>query len=305
MKKIKPTSDLAFKKTFASEENKDILSGLIKDFFDIVPENLEIANPYSIDICKKFNEGGEDINELRHTLCDITASFKTADFVSELQIKKTRHFSERSLYYPLKRFCDNYNVAGKMKIGTDGKLNRYSSLRPVYALNILDYNHFDEDDDSLRIFELYDPVRNKRFSKELLKIGYFELTKATIETDNQKHWYDFFTSKEISQDAPDYIKKANEVIDFTNLGEEERKVAEALEKAQATIQDELDYSYYEGKTEGKAEGRAEGRAEGKAEGLLEGLLNAAKFMLQKGDKPEDVASGLNLSLEQICKLQSQ
>jgi predicted transposase/invertase (TIGR01784 family) len=159
-------------------------------------------------------------------------------------------------------------------------------------LNILGYTHFEDDDESLRIFELYDPKRNKRPIKELLRIGYFELTKANIETENQKHWHDFFTEKEISPNAPDYIKKANEVIDFGNLGEEERAMANSVEKAQDTLAAELSYSYNEGKTEGKAEG------------LLEGLLNAAKFMLQKGDKPEDVASGLNLPLEQVYRLQS-
>ena len=262
MERISPTGDLAFKKVFASEENKEILGGFINDFFGVVAENIEILSPYSIDIFKKWSEGEQDINELRHTLRDVTASFKTADFISELQIRKTLHFDERSLYYPLKRFCENYNVAGRMKIGTDGKPNRYSSLRPVYALNVLGYNHF-EDYDALRIFELYDPNRNKRPNKEFLRIGYFELTKANIETENQQHWHDFFTAKEIKPNAPNYIKNASKVIDFANLGEEERKVAEALEKAEATLQDELAYSFHEGRIEER----------NKARTLLEKIIN--------------------------------
>ncbi|MCL2153241.1 MAG: hypothetical protein FWH57_09860 [Oscillospiraceae bacterium] len=59
--------------------------------------------------------------------------------------------------------------------------------KPVYSLNILGYNHFD-DDDALRIFELHDPERKKRFEKRLLRLGYFELKKPNIETQNQKHW---------------------------------------------------------------------------------------------------------------------
>ena len=281
MKRISPTGDLAFKKCLASEENKDILGGLINDFFGVVAEDITIINPYSIDICKKFTEGGKDINELRHTLRDVTASFRTADFITELQIRKTLHFDERSLYYTFKRFCENYGVAERMTKGSDGKPNLYSSLRPVYTLNILDYIHYD-DEDSLRIFEFCDPVRNKRFGKDLVKMGCFELQKTKIETVNQQHWQDFFAGN-VKPEAPDYIKKANDVIDFMNLGEEERKVAEALEKARATIQDELAYSFYEGKTEGKIE--------------------TAKSMLQDGEKPEKIAKYTGLPLEQIYQLQ--
>ena len=35
MQRISPISDLGFKKVLASEDNKDILAGLIKDFFGI------------------------------------------------------------------------------------------------------------------------------------------------------------------------------------------------------------------------------------------------------------------------------
>ena len=42
MDRISPTGDLAFKKTFASEEHKDVLAGLIGDIF-IVEEEREVA----------------------------------------------------------------------------------------------------------------------------------------------------------------------------------------------------------------------------------------------------------------------
>jgi len=276
----------------ASVENTDILSGLINDFFGVVAEDIKIVNPYSIEICKKFAEGDGDINELRHTLRDIAAFFRTADFVSELQLKKTKHFHERMLYYPFKRFCENYGAVGLMEVDSQGRPNRYSSLRPVYALNILDNNYYN-DDISLRIFEMFDPIRNLRFGKELVKVGVFEFRKANIETANQEHWRDYFTSSEIKSDAPDYIKKASEVIDFTNLGEEERKVAEALEKAQATIQDELAYSFYEGRAEGVAEGEAR---------LLNERRETAKSMFGMGLTSEQIAKALRTSIDEVNRL---
>jgi hypothetical protein len=274
-----------FKKLMASEEHKDILGGLIADTLGIIPEDLTIISPYSIELCKELLVV-EDVNKLRYTLRDIAATFKTGDFVSELQIRRMQHFHERLLYYPLRRFCDNYGAKGRVTFGADGKPNLYSSLRPVFALNILEQSHYDEDDDALRIFELYDPIRNKRFGKDLLKIGCFELNKVNIETENQKHWRDLFMSKQVGDNAPDYIKKASEVVDFVNLGEEERQVAEALEKAGATLQDELDYSYFSG--------MADGEKKGKAEGMLDVLK-----LLKQGKSVDEIMRDKGLSLAEI------
>ena len=49
---IKVTNDLLFKKMLASEENKDITQGFIKDFcgLDAACEDIHIMNPYSIDL---------------------------------------------------------------------------------------------------------------------------------------------------------------------------------------------------------------------------------------------------------------
>ena len=282
MKRIPATSDLAFKKVLASEENKDILGGFIHDFFGVIAEDLTIINPYSIDVVKEHNKDGSDVSVLRQILRDITATFKVADFVSELQVRKTRYFDERSIYYPLRRFCDNYSITGSMEAGSDRKPNRYSSLRPVYALNILDYTHF-HDEDSLRIFELYDPVRNKKPNKDLFKIGYFELTKNNIETANQQHWHNYFKTGESSANAPEYIKKASSLIEMVNLEEEERKVVDVLEKAQAILDAEYSSAFFDGRDEG--------------------ILQMAKAMLQHGLTHEKIAGITNLPLEQVYSLQ--
>ena len=74
MERISPTNDLAFKKVLASEENKDILQGLIKDFFQIEVEEIIIENPYSIEAYKPIINGTET-NELRQTIKDVSVSF--------------------------------------------------------------------------------------------------------------------------------------------------------------------------------------------------------------------------------------
>ena len=59
-----------------------------------------------------------------------------------------------------------------MEFGPDGKPNRYSSLIPIYALNILGDPHF-QDDDALRIFEfLSEEERNMSAVVEKARADY-------------------------------------------------------------------------------------------------------------------------------------
>ena len=284
MDRILPTGDLAIKKVLASEENKDILTGLIEDFFDIVVEDLTIVNPYSIAAYREFDKGGEiEIAVLRQTINDVAATFKTADFVSEAQVQKSSFFDERSLLYPLERFCGNYNKAGNMALDPQGRPIRYSSLRPVYSLNILGYTHFPDDDDALRIFELFDAKRNKRHKKDYLRIGYFELTKSRIETQKQRYWHDYFKTGEAAPEAPGYIRKASSIIEFSNLTEEELKMARTLERAQATYDADMYGSYIEGKAEG-IELIARLLREGVS--VDEALKKAMDTIKTKDDKPD-------------------
>ena len=83
--RILPTGDLAIKKVLASEENKDILAGLIWDFFEVDAQNLNIISPYNIVAFREFVKG-EDTAVMRQTIKDVAATFKTADFVSEAQV---------------------------------------------------------------------------------------------------------------------------------------------------------------------------------------------------------------------------
>jgi hypothetical protein len=169
-------------------------------------------------------------------------------------------------------------MAGAMEKDSDGKINRYSSLRPIFSLNILGHTHF-QDDDALRIFELYDPAREKRFNKRLIQIGYFELTKRNIGTTNQKHWHVYFTTGEAGPDAPEYIKKASQIIDYVNLGREEKELVEVLEKAQAIYEAEMVSSFIEGKEEKAVE--------------------VAKAMLKKGLSLEIIVECTGLPLNVI------
>jgi len=153
----------------------------------------------------------------------------------------------------------------------------------------LGYNLFEDDDDTLRIFELYDPKRRKKF-KELLRIGFFELGKTNIETVNQKHWRDYFNTGEAGLGAPAYIKKASQIIEYVNLSEEERNVMTALERLEANDQAEREYLVMESKAIGEAMGKEKEKIE------------IAKSMLEDGFPPETVAKHTKLFLDYVMTI---
>jgi len=249
MKYVNPTSDLAFKKVLGSNENIHILAGFINDFFFIKPDNLVVENPYSIKAYRELVKN-QDTFRLRPTVSDVAAVMDFADYRSELQLRRGNFYDERSLYYPLDKFVGRYKIVPNEE-------SRYMRLRPIYAMNILGYNHFPDDNDALRIFQLYDPVRNKSFPKNLINFAYFELQKTNIETQNQKYWQDYFLRKPLPQDAPDYIRSAMQIIDRSNMDKEELDMLTYTEYLQSIYDDQLAYARDEGHAEGHAEGRTE------------------------------------------------
>jgi predicted transposase/invertase (TIGR01784 family) len=184
-----------------------------------------------------------------------------------------------------------------MKQLADSTFMRYSSLKPVYTLNILGYPHFPGDDDALRVFTLYDRKREKAFEIEYLTIAYFELTKNNIETANQRHWQAYFKTGKAPDDAPEYIRKAARVIEIANLTQEERDMIDRLERAREIYKNEL----YSAQLEGREEGEKIGEARGEAR-LKEKTIAIAQSLLEAGMSIFDVSRHTGATEDEIRKL---
>jgi hypothetical protein len=259
-KKISAFNDLMFHKTFGSEENKDILAGLVQDFYGFTPKKITLIDPYDIKCYAEPDGDGAARNVLRHTRKDVSARLETADFTMELQVRKDDYFDVRSLKYAFERFVGNYNEAFPKGEDERGAVpparSRYATLRPVYTLNILKYRMF-PDEESLRILGLYDGIRKKSLDKDYLKIAYFELEKPQTESKNQAYWRDYFLGKPVPAEAPDYIRKADELLLYMNLTQEERKMLDREEYALSAYESELYTARHDGWEEGRKEGRKE------------------------------------------------
>ena len=263
--RINPLNDLLFKKMLATENQKPILQGFIKDFFemDVALDEMILVTPYSIKsyqeemqkVSDTENNGPDDVSKvvsvMRETRRDITVVVKKADLLIELQIYNDKYFLARTVYYLCDRFCSNYNLPGRMTADKDGKPVRYSSLRPVYAMNIVKKEYFGQDNDAIHIFGLYDKQHEMKMNTDYLMLGYFELTKKTVRNENQEHWRTFFLTENVADDAPDYIKQAKDLIAYVNLTEEERKILDEQEKADAIYESIMFTVYEEGLEEGE------------------------------------------------------
>ena len=222
MKKVSRTNDLAFKKAFASDGNTESIIGLARDILGIDIKEVLFRQPYSIESYTKMIKE-KQFAAFQQTIKDISANVvlnnKGVNLISELQVREAKRFLERSLYYPTQTFSENY------------KDNKYSSLKPIYAINIVGYLMFKQDLDGLRIFEMWDKLHNEGFPIEF-KIAYFEYKKTNFNTDIQ-FWRDYFLDKEISDNAPEYIKHAAEIVEYANLEEEEKELVDLIERFEA------------------------------------------------------------------------
>jgi len=92
--RISPISDLGFKKITCDRANKDILQGIIGDFFDLwIPlDEINVTVPYDIKSYEEYLKrltGGEEVSEtLRQTVQDVVADIQIADFGAEVQVQK-------------------------------------------------------------------------------------------------------------------------------------------------------------------------------------------------------------------------
>jgi predicted transposase/invertase (TIGR01784 family) len=231
-----PTNDLIARKVFGDNDNKELIQGILFDFFnkEVKVEDITLTNPFNIDRYKqKLLEDPMKESVYRQTIVDIVVSTKDSTFILEIQVAKQDYFFKRSLFYVAKEYMKNY---------TD---SNYQNLIPVYSLSVLSESFF-ADTRSNRRFGLVDLETHELMPEDLIQLGFFEFNKSAIKEGNLKHWQSFFQTGVVSNDAPAYILKAANAIRFENLTDEERTFAEKVNKDAADWINSLESKYDEG-----------------------------------------------------------
>ena len=289
---VLPTNDLAFKKLLSSPDHKEVARGFIEAFFgsEVAAGEITITNPYAI-VGNPRDEG--DRRRLLATFRDITFTVGLADVTVELQVRRYAHFEARALYYAFDLFNSHYHEAGP------GEAERYGSLRPVYAVNVLDYQHF-RCPHAVHMFPLKEVLwPGEGFELRWLRIGFVEFRKDVFASEEQRWWAEFLRTGVAPAGAPGYLEEAATLIKYMNLTGEEKAVIDLAEKDLADREAELEWERERGEAIGEERGKAMGEAIGEARGEDRALRRFVEGALDRGLPVGEIAGIVGVPVGQV------
>jgi predicted transposase/invertase (TIGR01784 family) len=290
MNRISPRVDVAFKKIFGVEENKDLLISLINSIVSKEDQiaDLTLLNPYNPQ------------NFYRDKLSVLDIKAKGIDgkrFNIEIQISDEADYDKRALYYWAKLYTEQLRIA-----------EDYSLLSKAIGIHILNFVSIPDAAKYHNVFHITEKDSGLLYFKDL-ELHTIELKKFTDNSNEELSdiivkvknsldvWLAFLTRNDLLRtdnlpkilDNPE-LKKAINVLEVMNFTDAER---EAYEEHLKWLRIEANTLKKYGE-KARAEGREEGREEGKAELI--------KIMINKGNSLESIAQMTGLSIEEIQKL---
>ena len=290
MESINPRVDIAFKKIFGVEENKDLLVSLINS---IVGEEDQVSD---ITLLNPYNPKNFKTDKL--SILDIKATNQDGKrFNIEIQISDEADYDKRALYYWAKIYTEQLKVA-----------EDYSKLSKAIGIHILNFTSIPEVKKYHNVFHITEKETGLLYFKDL-ELHTIELKKFSDSSDEEladivakvknalDMWLAFLTRNDllIADNLPKELndpnlKKAINVLSVMNFTPEEREAYE----------DHLKWLRIEANTIRNYEQRGEIR--GKAEGRVERNIEIAKKMLSKNHSISDISDLTGLSPEEISKL---
>ena len=291
MEKINPRVDLAFKKIFGTEGNKDLLISLINS---IVGEEDQVVD---ITLLNPYNQKNFKNDKL--SILDIKAEGNDRKkFNIEIQITDEADYDKRALYYWAKLYGD------QLKESED-----YSKLEKVIGIHILNFTSIPKSEKYHNAFSITEKETGLHYFKQL-ELHTIELKKFTDQLGKEFEdigskiqtsldlWSAFLTRNDLLStaklsraldDAP--IKKAIEVLNVMNFTKEEREAYE----------DHLKWLRIEANSLKKAEEK--GVEKGMEKGRKEEKLEIARNMLNESLPIEKIAALTGLTEKEVKNLQ--
>ena len=299
MGKITPRVDIAFKKIFGVEENKDLLISLINSIVGQEDQVVEVTllNPYNL---KSFKTD-------KLSILDIKAKGETGKrFNIEIQITDEADYDKRALYYWAKLYSEQIKTA-----------EDYSFLSKAIGIHILNFTSIPDVDNYHNVFHITEKNSGLAYFGDL-ELHTIELKKFSnnprVELDELLTkikrtldiWVAFLTRNDLISrentpaefDNP-ALKKALHVLDVMNFAPEEREAYE--EHLKWLMVEANTLKKYEAK--GFTQGKIEGEEIGIAKGEQISLEKVARNMLQKGLNISEVEDLTGLDKETVSRLE--
>ncbi len=298
--KITPCVDVAFKKIFGVEENKDLLILLINSIVskeDQVKE-VTILNPYN----------PRDFKSDKLSILDIKAmSVEGKRYNIEIQISDEDDYDKRALYYWAKVYTQQLE-----------KAEDYSKLQKAIGIHILNFISIPEAKKYHNVFNIKEKdsgivyfkdlelhtIELKKFNSKLEgELGDF-ITKIKTSLDAWGCFltkYDLLDKNKLPKKLVDAgIEKALNVLDEMNFTKKERELYEDHLKWLQIEANALKKAERKGVEKGMKQGREEGREERDHEVIINMLKD--NFDIKTIAKITGVATDKILEIKKINKL---
>lgn len=277
MRFVDPTNDVAFKKIFGNEQQKEVLISFINAVLNLTDEkevvDIQILNPYQ----------APRIEALKNTILDVRARDKRGiSFIVEMQVDNVAGYKKRFLYYAAKAYSD------QIERGED-----YPKLNQVIFIGILDFKGFEGD----AFLSRHIILNNDTFKHEIkdLELNFIELPKFTKSQDE----IDTILDKWI------YFIKHAPTLDIIpdNLNSSALKTAYEIADSFSWSRQELEvYDYWGIRAQDERGAITAAHEKGRKEGLQEGRVEMARTMLQEGLDVTTIARVTGLSSVEITEI---
>ena len=296
MSNITPRVDIAFKKIFGVEENKDLLISLINSIVGAEDQvsDVTLLNPYNP---KNFKTDKLSILDIKATNQD------GKRFNIEIQISDEADYDKRALYYWAKIYTEQLKVA-----------EDYSKLTKAIGIHILNFTSIPSVAKYHNVFHITEKETGLLYFKDL-ELHTIELKKFSSDSDEEladivakvknalDMWLAFLTRNDLltldnlPRELNDTnLKKAINVLNVMNFTPEEREAYEDHLKWLRIEANTIKNYEQRGEVRGREEGIQIGEAKGKAELI--------KMMIAKGQSVDTIAQITGLSVEEVEKLKN-
>lgn len=282
---LNPKNDLAFKRIFGTEKNKDILIHFLNDIFG------RTVNPIEDVSFLKGAQEPEIVAQRASTVDLLCQDTEKNRFIVEMQVDGEPGFEKRAQYYAAKTYIEQRE-----------KGIEYADLKSITFLAITDFVLFPNNKERYLTHhvtldkETYEQAL-KDFSFSFLELPKFKKKKDQLKTLTEK-WAYFFkqatsTSKEdlpliVGSDA--IIQRAFNELDRFAWTPEELRTYESIDMKRSSEKAILKGVKLEGEIVGKAKGKAEEK------------IAIAKNLLLLKLSLQDIITATGLSESELKKL---
>lgn len=281
---LDPKNDVAFKKIFGTEKNKDILIHFLNDMI-----TFKEHGPIKEVTFLKTIQDPETAAKKTSIVDILCKDDKGNQYIVEMQVAKDKGFEKRAQYYASKAYISQAHAGGE-----------YHNLKEVIFLAIADFIMFPNKKGfkSDHVILDKDSYENdlKDFSFTFLELPKFNKDINELSNIIEK-WMFFFKHAEETTEADlhkiigydEIIERAYEELNRFSWNEIELRTYDQEEKYERVHAGQMAQKY------------DEGMEKGREEGCKKGKIQLAKALLLKGISLDTIAEAAELSKDEIKK----